>query len=439
MFGAGYVGLVTGACFAKLGHDVICMDIDPAKIEALKKGQSPIYEPGLTEIIQETTAQNRLRFTTNQQEAIDHGQVLFIAVGTPSKEDGSADLRYVFDVADTIGATINDYKLIVDKSTVPVGTADAVRERIQKKLQERNKNIAFDVASNPEFLKEGAAIKDFLHPDRIVLGVASEQAKNHLLELYNSFPSQKILMMDIRSAELSKYAANAMLATRISFMNEMSKLAEALNADIENVRVAIGADDRIGPRFLYPGCGYGGSCFPKDVSALAYLADQLNIETTLIDSVMQVNDKQKQVLFEKLQHYFKNNLGKKTIAVWGIAFKPNTDDIREAASRVLIEKLWQAGVKVKAYDPVAAENFSATYGQRADLQLCQSPLEAAQEADALIIVTEWDEFRNADLTAVKKVLLNPVIFDGRNIYDPKKMQQLGFDYFGIGRGQIKAE
>jgi len=441
LFGAGYVGLVTGACLAKLGHDVVCVDVDEKKIAALHQGQVPIYEPGLLEVIQEATQQNRLHFTTDIKAAVNHGKILFIAVGTPADEEGRADLRYVFNVAETIGDNITDYRLVIDKSTVPVGTADAVRERIQTRLAHRGVHVEFDVASNPEFLKEGAAIDDFMNPDRIVLGVNSEQAVNHLLDLYKKFPREKIFIMDIRSAELSKYAANAMLAIRISFMNEISKLAEVLNADIEQVRVAIGADVRIGPRFLLAGCGYGGSCFPKDVSALAHLAKENNVATPLIEAAMQVNDHQKQRLFEKMTHYFNQtntNFKNKTIAVWGLAFKPNTDDIREAPSRVLIEALWQAGARVKAYDPAAGENFVATYGKRADFELSNSALDAVAEADALVIVTEWDEFRKIDLNSVKASLLTPVIFDGRNLYDPRVLAQWGFDYFCIGRAATES-
>lgn len=436
VFGSGYVGLVTGTCLADVGNDVLCVDIDHNKINMLNSGQIPIFEPGLEDMVHANASAGRLRFTTDIKEAVDHGLFQFIAVGTPPDEDGSADLRYVLAVAKSIGEHISDYRVVINKSTVPVGTADRVRSMIKDTLKARGKEFVFDVVSNPEFLKEGAAIEDFMKPDRIVIGTDNPRTTELLRALYAPFNRQheRVIAMDIRSAELTKYAANAMLATKISFMNEVANLAEKLGADIEQVRIGMGSDPRIGYHFIYPGCGYGGSCFPKDVRALERLAHEVGYDAELLRSVEQVNDRQKQVLFSKIDRHFKGNLKGKTFALWGLSFKPNTDDMREAPSRVLMEALWAQGARIQAHDPEAMEETHRIYGDRADLTLCDAPLAALDGADALIIATEWKVFRSPNFDTLKKKLKVPVIFDGRNIYDPKLLAKDGFTYYAIGRG-----
>ncbi|QXP84881.1 UDP-glucose/GDP-mannose dehydrogenase family protein [Methylococcus sp. Mc7] len=436
IFGSGYVGLVTGACLAEVGNDVVCIDIDAGKIERLNRGEVPIYEPGLDTIIKRNMAAGRLQFTTDIDLGVSHGLFQFVAVGTPPDEDGSADLQYVLAVARSIGERMRDYRIIVNKSTVPVGTADKVRGAVNEVLARRGAAMEFDVVSNPEFLKEGAAIEDFMKPDRIVVGTDNPRTTELLRALYAPFnrSHDRMVCMDIRSAELTKYAANAMLATKISFMNELANLAERLGADIEKVRVGIGSDPRIGYHFIYPGCGYGGSCFPKDVKALERTARDAGYPAQLLQAVEAVNDRQKEKLFEKINAYFQGDLAGKTVAVWGLAFKPNTDDMREAPSRTLMDALWQAGAKVRAFDPVAQEEAHRIYGDRADLILCDSPESALQGADALAVVTEWNVFRSPDFDEIKQTLTRPAVFDGRNIYDPAHMKAQGFDYFAIGRG-----
>ena len=434
VFGSGYVGLVTGACLADVGNDVLCVDVDAGKIERLKQGILPIHEPGLDDIIKRVMKLGRIDFTTDMERAVAHAEMQFIAVGTPPDEDGSADLRYVLSVAKTIAEHMTSSKIIVDKSTVPVGTGDKVSAQIQAILAQRNSTLDFHVVSNPEFLKEGAAIEDFMKPDRIIIGTDSAAATTKMRELYAPFSRNhdKMIVMDIRSAELTKYAANAMLATKISFMNEMAMLAERLGADIENVRIGIGSDPRIGYHFIYPGCGYGGSCFPKDVKALERAARDVGFDAKVLSAVEARNDAQKNVLFDKISRHFGGKLQGKTIAIWGLAFKPNTDDMREAPSRVLLESLWAAGALVQAYDPVAMDECQRIYGQRDDLCLCEHPDAALQGADALAIVTEWKIFRSPNFEAFNS-LKNPLIFDGRNIYDPKTMQLHGIEYHAIGR------
>ena len=436
LFGSGYVGLVTGACFAEVGNNVLCVDVDAAKIQRLQRGEIPIHEPGLEELVQRNNHAGRLRFTTDLAEGVAHGLFQFIAVGTPPDEDGSADLQHVRTVAQTIGQHMDDYRIVVNKSTVPVGTADVVRETITTALAKRGQDIPFSVVSNPEFLKEGAAIQDFMRPDRIVVGGDDARALRRLRALYAPFNRNRdrLIEMDVRSAELTKYAANAMLATKISFMNEMANLAERLNADIEKVRIGIGADPRIGYHFIYPGAGYGGSCFPKDVKALEHTARSVDYPATLLQAVEAVNQRQKQVLFAKIQRHFQQPLHGRTFALWGLAFKPGTDDMREAPSRSLLEALWQVGATVRAYDPAAMNEARRLYGDRSDLVLCDQPLDAVTGADALIILTEWNLFRSPDFTALRQRLTQPLIFDGRNLYDPGELQELGFTYYAIGRG-----
>lgn len=437
LFGAGYVGLVTGTCLAEIGNHVLCVDVDKERITRLQNGECPIHEPDLPELIKKNIAAGRLKFTSDPTEAVAHGFYQFIAVGTPQDEDGSADLKYVLAVAKSIGEYINEPRIIINKSTVPVGTADKVKQTIQQVLDQRNVKINFDVASNPEFLREGAAVSDFMSSDRIIIGTNNHETEQHLRALYSPFNRNhdRLIAMDVRSAELTKYAANAMLATKISFMNEMSHLAERLGADIEQVRIGIGSDPRIGYRFINPGCGYGGSCFPKDVLALESTAKQVDYDAKLLQSVHRVNDAQKQVLFNKIKKYFNNDLTNKTIALWGLSFKPNTDDMREAPSRVLIESLWQAGANVRAYDPVAVPEAKRIYGERKDLALCNSPEETLANADALVIVTEWSVFYSPDFNVIKQQLRHPVIFDGRNLYDPTYLRKLDFKYYAIGRGE----
>jgi len=437
IFGSGYVGLVTGTCLAEVGNDVLCMDVDENKIERLKNGDIPIYEPGLEDMVIQNSKAGRLRFTTSMDEAVDHGLFQFIAVGTPPDEDGSADLQYVRSVAKGIGERMDDYRVIIDKSTVPVGTADKVRETVQAALDARGAKVEFDVVSNPEFLKEGAAIDDFMKPDRIVIGTDNPRTTELLRVLYAPFNRNhdRLVQMDIRSAELTKYAANAMLATKISFMNELANLAEILGADIEKVRIGIGSDPRIGYHFIYPGAGYGGSCFPKDVQALERTARQVGYNAQLLQAVEGVNDRQKEKLFEKISTHFGGDLKGKTVALWGLSFKPNTDDMREAPARVLMEALWAAGARVQAHDPEAMEETQRIYGERADLTLCESPEAALENADALVVVTEWKVFRSPNFDTIKQKLSSPVVFDGRNIYDPEMMKAQGFTYYAIGRGE----
>lgn len=436
IFGSGYVGLVTGACFAEAGNNVLCVDIDQRKVDMLNAGQSPIFEPGLEDLLKKNLAAKRISFTTDASLGVKHGLFQFIAVGTPPDEDGSADLKYVLAVAESIGKEMQEYRVVVTKSTVPVGTADKVRAKIDATMAARGTGIEFDVVSNPEFLKEGAAIGDFMKPDRIVVGTDNPRTGELLKALYDPFTRNhgRMIVMDVRSSELTKYAANAMLATKISFMNELANLSERVGADIENVRLGIGSDPRIGYHFIYPGCGYGGSCFPKDVQALARSADDYSFNAEVMKAVESVNKRQKQVLFDKINRHFDGKLAGKTVAVWGLAFKPNTDDMREAPSRELMERLWEAGAKVRAYDPVAAHETSRIYGERADFTLVDHALDALTGADALAIVTEWQEFRSPDFEHIKATLSEPVIFDGRNLYDPAFVKQFGLTYYGIGRG-----
>ena len=437
VFGIGYVGLVQAAVLAAVGHDVVCVDVDNAKVEGLKKGIIPIYEPCLTPLVQENFEAGRLRFTTDASEGVLHGELQFIAVGTPPDEDGSADLKYVLAVARTIATHMQSPKIVINKSTVPVGTADKVKAAINVVLAERGEQINFSVASNPEFLKEGAAVNDCMRPDRIVIGTDSDWVKEAMQELYAPFNRnhEKIIFMDIRSAELTKYAANCMLATKISFMNEMSNLAERLGADIEMVRKGIGSDARIGYQFIYPGCGYGGSCFPKDVQALIRTAGSVDYQPELLQAVEDVNERQKQKLFGFIQRHFNGELAGKTIALWGLSFKPNTDDMRAASSRVLMEALWAAGAKVQAYDPEAMQEAQRIYGLRDDLQLAGTREAVLKGADALVICTEWQQFKAPDWALIKSSLNQPVVFDGRNLFDPVRMKRDGFAYYAIGRGE----
>jgi UDPglucose 6-dehydrogenase len=437
IFGTGYVGLVTGACLSETGNHVVCVDIDAEKIARLKRGEIPIYEPGLEAIVTAGTKAGRLEFTTDIPSAVAHGLFQFIAVGTPPGEDGSADLSHVLKAAASIAEHMNDYRIVVDKSTVPVGTGDQVKATVQRVLDRRGVRLEFDVVSNPEFLKEGAAVADFTRPDRIIVGTDNPRTAELLRALYEPFNRNhdRLLFMDVRSAELTKYAANAMLATRISLMNELANLADLLGADIEQVRLGIGSDPRIGYEFIYPGLGYGGSCFPKDVKALVSVARANDYNAELLGAVENVNQRQKTVLFAKIDQFFGGRLAGKTIALWGLAFKPNTNDMREASSRALMESLWEAGAHVRAYDPVAADETRKIYGERKDLVLCSSAAEALEGADVLAIVTEWKEFRSPDFGAIRAALKSPAIFDGRNLYDPAAMELLGIRYFGIGRGE----
>jgi UDPglucose 6-dehydrogenase len=444
VIGSGYVGLVSGACLAELGNDVLCLDVDPRKIAILQQGGVPIYEPGLEDVIKDNVASGRLRFTTDVAESVAHGLVQMIAVGTPSGEDGSADLQYVISAARAIGRGMNEYKVIVDKSTVPVGTADKVKQAVQEELGKRGVKTAFSVVSNPEFLKEGSAIDDFNRPDRIVIGAEDEQAIRVMRDMYAPFQRNhdRLMVMDIKSAELTKYAANAMLATRISFMNELANLAERVGADIEHVRKGIGSDQRIGYHFLYAGCGYGGSCFPKDIRALQRTGEEYGLPLKVLQAVEQVNDAQKSVLLQKITQRFGNDLKGKHFALWGLAFKPGTDDMREATSRVVMEGLWARGATVTAFDPVAMKETKHIYplqsrqkagGERADLSYADNAKDALQGADALIIVTEWKAFKSPDFNVIKARLKQPVIFDGRNLFEPASVTALGIEYHGIGR------
>jgi len=435
IYGIGYVGLVQGAVLADAGHDVICIDVDETRIENLKNGLIPIYEPGLTLLVEHNYKNGRLVFSTDPRLGVEHGEMQFIAVGTPPDEDGSADLQHVLAVAENIGQYMESSKIIVNKSTVPVGTADKVGDKVNKVLEERGKNIKVYVASNPEFLKEGAAVADCTKPDRIIVGTDSDYVEEVMRDLYAPFNRNhdRMIFMDIRSAELTKYAANCMLATKISFMNEMSNIAEKLGADIEAVRHGIGSDSRIGYSFIYPGCGYGGSCFPKDVQALIRVAEDIDFNAEILHAIEAVNFRQKEKLFEKIEQYFKDDLKGKTFALWGLSFKPNTDDMREAPSRVLMESLWKAGVNIQAYDPEAMNECQRIYGQRDDLTLVGTAETALKNADALVTVTEWQQFRAPDFDQIKSALTYPVIFDGRNMYNPKRLKEKGISYFSIGR------
>jgi len=435
VIGTGYVGLVSGTCLADVGNDVLCLDLDAAKIRTLNEGGIPIYEPGLEAMVRKNEAAGRLRFTTDIEAAVAHGVLQFIAVGTPPDEDGSADLQYVVAAARNVGRYMDDYKVVVDKSTVPVGTADKVRAAIAEELAARGKKIDFSVVSNPEFLKEGAAVDDFMKPDRIVVGADDARAIELMRELYAPFQRnhERLVLMDVKSAELTKYAANAMLATRISFMNELANLAEKLGADIELVRKGIGSDPRIGFHFLYPGVGYGGSCFPKDVQALIRTAQDAGQELQVLQAVEAANEAQKGVLAQKITTRLGTDLSGKTFALWGLAFKPNTDDMREAPSLVLIADLLARGASIRAYDPVAAHEAQRVLGQDSRISYVATPMEALDGADALAIVTEWKEFRSPDFDAIKAKLKTPVIFDGRNLYDPAAPRRAGLEYFAIGR------
>lgn len=430
--GTGYVGLVTGACFSEMGVDVTCVDVQKSKIDNLKKGIIPIYEPGLEDIVHRNYNAGRLRFTTDLKECLNDVEVIFSAVGTPPDEDGSADLKYVIEVARTIGCNMNKYVLVVTKSTVPVGTAQKVKATIQKELDKRNVQIDFDVASNPEFLKEGSAIDDFMKPDRVVVGIESERAKEIMERLYKPFMmnNYRLIFTDIPSAEMIKYAANSMLATRISFMNDIANLCELVGADVNMVRKGIGADSRIGSKFLYPGCGYGGSCFPKDVKALIKTAEKNGYSMKVLKAVEEVNEKQKSILFEKLMNHFNNNIQGKQIAMWGLAFKPETDDMREAPALVLIDKIINAGATVKVYDPIAMDECNRKVGDK--VIYAKDMYDAILDADALLLVTEWKEFRMPSWKVLKKTMKQEVVIDGRNIYDKKELLSLEILYYNIG-------
>jgi UDPglucose 6-dehydrogenase len=437
VIGTGYVGLVTGTCLAEVGNHVVCVDKDVAKVEALRQGRLPIHEPGLDALVESNVRGRRLRFTSDLAEGVAHGEVLMIAVGTPPEEDGSADLSHVLAVAEAIGAAMDEhaYRVVATKSTVPVGTADRVRAAVEQAQAVRGVQTPFSVVSNPEFLKEGAAVEDFMKPDRIVIGVEDDRAERVMRELYEPFnrSHDRTISMDIRSAELTKYAANAMLATKISFMNEIANLAERLGADVEQIRQGIGSDPRIGWHFIYPGCGYGGSCFPKDVRALHRTAAEAGYEARILAAVEAVNDTQKRILVDKIRARFGSDLSGLRFALWGLAFKPETDDMREAPSRVTIDALIQGGAEVVAHDPVAMEEARRLYPDTGALRLCEDAYEALVDADALLVVTEWKAFRSPDLTGMLGRMRTPVVFDGRNVFDPARMRSAGFEYFGIGR------
>jgi UDPglucose 6-dehydrogenase len=436
VFGIGYVGLVQAAVLAEVGHEVVCVDVDQSKVDNLEKGIIPIYEPGLTPLVNSNFEQGRVKFTTDAEAGVKHGDIIFIAVGTPPDEDGSADLKYVQAVASTIATFMQKHKIIINKSTVPVGTADKVIATVSSTLKSLKKDISFDVVSNPEFLKEGAAVNDCMRPDRIILGTESELAEKKLRELYSPFNRNhdKIIVMDVRSAELTKYAANCMLATKISFMNEMANLAELMGADIENVRKGIGSDPRIGYQFIYPGCGYGGSCFPKDVQALVRSATGVGYKAKILEAVEAVNYRQKEKLFDYIMDHYKGDLRGKTISLWGLSFKPNTDDMREASSRVLMEKLWEQGATVQAFDPEAMEETQRIYGSRPDLKLMGTKEATLSGSNCLVICTEWQAFRAPDFDLIKEQISDDVIFDGRNLFEPKLISEYGLHYYAIGRG-----
>jgi UDPglucose 6-dehydrogenase len=440
IFGSGYVGLVTGACLAEAGNHVVCVDVDAKKIDRLNRGDVPIHEPGLEALIKRNAEAGRIEFTTDAVKGVAHGLFQIIAVGTPPEEDGSADLRYVLAAARTIGSNMARYSVVITKSTVPVGTADKVRAEIDARLVERGAGVEFDVVSNPEFLKEGVAVQDFMKPDRVVIGTENPRTQELMRALYEPFTRNhdRFIVMDIRSSELTKYAANAMLATKISFMNELANIAERCGADVEKVRIGIGSDPRIGYSFIYPGAGYGGSCFPKDVQALIRSSRAMGHEPEILSAVESVNRRQKEVLVHKMQQHFGASIKGRAVALWGLAFKPNTDDMREAPARTIIEMLWSAGASVRVYDPVAASEAARIYGERSDLIICKSAYEAAAGADALAIITEWQEFRSPDFERLKELLTSPVIFDGRNLYDPGMVTRFGFTYYAIGRGKMPA-
>jgi UDPglucose 6-dehydrogenase len=441
VFGIGYVGLVQAAVLAEVGHEVVCVDVDQNKVDNLEKGIIPIYEPGLSHLVTSNFEQGRVKFTTDAERGVSHGEVIFIAVGTPPDEDGSADLKYVQTVAKTIATHMQNHKIIVNKSTVPVGTADKVIATVSGTLKSLNKELTFDVVSNPEFLKEGAAVNDCMRPDRIILGTQSDHAEKKLRELYSPFNRNhdKIIVMDVRSAELTKYAANCMLATKISFMNEMANLAELFGADIENVRKGIGSDPRIGYQFIYPGCGYGGSCFPKDVQALIRSATGVGYTAKILEAVETVNYSQKEKLFDYIMDHYKGDVKGKTIALWGLSFKPNTDDMRDASSRVLMEKLWKYGAIVQAYDPEAMEETQRIYGSRGDLKLMGTKEATLAGSSCLVICTEWQAFRAPDFALIKEHVADQVIFDGRNLFEPSLISEYGLHYYAIGRGlSVKA-
>ncbi|MBS7431744.1 UDP-glucose/GDP-mannose dehydrogenase family protein [Pseudomonas syringae] len=437
VFGSGYVGLVQATVLAEVGHDVVCMDIDQAKIDQLRQGQVHIYEPGLANLVRENLDQQRLCFTTDEQLAVEHAEVLFIAVGTPSRADGSADLSGFFAVGEAIARHRREPLIIVEKSTVPVGSGDALRNHVDQALRQAGRLLQFDIVSNPEFLKEGSAVNDCRRPDRIVIGCENEAVRNVMRELYAPFNRnhERIMFMDLRSAELTKYAANCMLATKISFINQIAELAEHLGADVESVRLGIGADSRIGYDFIYPGCGYGGSCFGKDIRALIHSAREAHCSNDLLSVVEAINERQKNKLFERVNAFYQGDLRGKTFALWGLAFKPNTDDMRDAPSRVLMEALWEAGASVRAFDPEAMQETQRLYGHRKDLMLMGTPESALNEADALIVCTEWQQFKAPDFELIQQRLNAPIIFDGRNLYDTERLAKRGFHYFPIGRGE----
>ncbi len=440
VFGAGYVGLVTAACLSEMGNSVVCVDIDEQRVAGLQRGEMPIHEPGLAELVARNGEAGRLQFTTDAADAVAHGTIVFIAVGTPAAEDGSADLDHVLAAATTIGTHMRDYKVVVDKSTVPVGTADRVRQAIEAELKRRAAVLPFAVVSNPEFLKEGAAIEDFMKPDRIVVGADDEQATLLMRALYAPFQRnhERLFLMDVRSAEMTKYVANAMLATRISFMNEMAALAERLGADIELVRQGIGSDPRIGTHFLYAGCGWGGSCFPKDVKALRRMGQSHELDMAILGAVQQVNHDQRRLLAQRVVDRFGEDLRGRIFALWGLAFKPGTDDLREAPSLAVIDELLSRGARLRAFDPVAMPAYAARHGERDGVELAATPYDAADGADALLLLTEWREFRSPDFDRLGELLRQRIVFDGRNLYDPKLMQAFGFEYLGIGRGNATA-
>ncbi|MBI2422447.1 MAG: UDP-glucose/GDP-mannose dehydrogenase family protein [Candidatus Hydrogenedentes bacterium] len=440
IMGTGYVGLVSGACFADLGHEVICVDIDAQKIEKLKQGEAPIYEPGLEEMVSSNVEQGRLVFTTDIAHAVENSLMVFVAVGTPPREDGTADLQYVLEVARNVGRHINGYKIVVDKSTVPVGTAEKVRAEVLREMAARGVSYEFDVVSNPEFLKEGAALEDFMNPDRVVIGCENVQVKVLMEELYSNFArnGRPIICMSTKSAEMTKYAANAMLATKISFMNEIAGICERVGANVDDVRKGIGSDSRIGYRFIFPGIGYGGSCFPKDVKALTQTAREAGADPMLLPAVDDVNNRQKRVLIDKIDAYYEGQLRGKTFALWGLAFKPETDDVREAPALVMAEWLLEHGVRLRAFDPKAAEQARHHLGEHSLMSYCPNYYEALEGCDALILATEWPFFRNVDFDRLKKGLKSPVVFDGRNVYNPAVMARMGFDYFSIGRDAVLA-
>ncbi len=435
VIGSGYVGLTSGACFADMGNTVICVDKDSRKIDMLKAGEIPIFEPGLEGIVLRNMEAGRITFTTDLKSAVQEALILFIAVGTPPDEDGSADLSYVLTAAEEIATYMDSYKVIVDKSTVPVGTADLVKARVQQKLDERGVKVDFDVVSNPEFLKEGAAIEDFMKPDRVVIGTDSDKAAQIMHKLYAPFcrTHDRVIVMNIRSAEMTKYAANALLATKISFINEISRLCDAYGADVEEVRNGIGSDSRIGYKFIYPGVGYGGSCFPKDIKALIHMAGKVGYDSRILKAVEDVNRDQKMMLIDKVKQHFGGDLTGKCFAIWGLAFKPQTDDMREAPSIVIINALTKLGAKVQAYDPIALQEARRILGANERLTLCDDEYSTLHGADAMLLITEWRQFRYPDFPRMKELLKTPVIFDGRNQYDPVQVRELGFSYYGVGR------